>query len=166
MGDLSVKDATALVKAVSEIVHGEQKPASRPGPLALAARLYLSLAIILAVSISVAMVTGHGEDPPDGIPIVAISRLVLLVVIVFGIAVATWVVRALYKKNAALLFSPTELTETVQRDVWVPKSGIGTGNESTNADAKANTKRLQTSAPPIPDPKKNELEPAEKPIEK
>jgi hypothetical protein len=111
-GKDSVAGAAELVKTVAEALHLRENPETRGGPLQMAGRLFLSLTVILAATVSASAYLDTLKSEPA--PTITALRWVLLGCILLGLIASIALVAFLVRKDPWLLFSPTELTAESQ----------------------------------------------------
>lgn len=108
-----VKEISALVKAVTELVHDKsekEKPSTRSGPLQVAGRLYVSLAALLAL-----FATGSGYLDGGAISCTTtILRFGVLIAVAFGIFGVCGLVWYLSRKSPSWLSNPAEFSAAAQ----------------------------------------------------
>lgn len=154
-----IKAAIEAIKAAVEILHpgtDSEKSLSRPGPLVVVGRFYVSLTLILATVTSVGAIvdwksvsTRSPAPVPAGSALASLAegatsqpchvgvdtlRECLLVSICGGLLLSVVLVIVLMCKNALFLFSPTELSADAHQ-LLAPRTKEGTVGSTKAEDA-------------------------------
>lgn len=118
--ELDTKHATDTIELAKSII--DPGRSTRPGPLVVVGRFYVSLTVVLALAATAAGYIDRGTAQPIApqTSVVAI-RYALLGAVGIGLAGAVTLVVALLISHKGLLFSPSELAQTVQQTMFPVK---------------------------------------------
>lgn len=110
-----IKLATEAIKAVVELLHlnpeaEKEKTPSRPGPLVVVGRFYLSLTFLLAAMTSGAALIDWKTYPHEPSFSVSVLRLCMIFAVGLGLLFGVALIAVLLWKHTLFLFNPTELS--------------------------------------------------------
>src|SRR5580658_1497839 len=118
----AVKTAIEAIKTAADALHLNPEEKTRPGPLVVVGRFYISLTLVLAAVTSAAAVIDWKTYPTPPDISVALLRLTLLVVIGSGLLLGCVLLVVLVGRHPGYLFSPGELSSDIQMQIMGPTS--------------------------------------------